>query len=211
MIRCQRMQAKIENGQYITSSKTGQLFLPHHEMSLRAHTFSDTELGTSLLSISELCNNGCIAFFTRDNVHVTKDGNTVLNSKKTFSDVLRHANFPAGEDPVAGSKVLRSNTDEAFTRFIHTSFGSPVLSTFLLEVRKEFLAAYPRLTPAMVTAYLSLTAATARGHLDQHKQGQDSTASEELDEDDITTDSKPKQIRTAYTKSFHSLTSRIRT
>ena len=52
----------------------------------------------------------------------------------------------------------------------------------------------------MVTAYLSLTAATARGHLDQQKQGQDTTASEELDEDDSTTGSKPKQLRTAYTK-----------
>ena len=149
------------NGQHITSSKTGQLFLPHLGTPLRAHIFFDTNLGTSLLSISEVCNNGCIAIFTRDNVHATKDGNTVLNSKKTFTDVLWHVNLPACQDPVAGSTVLGSNTDRAFTIFIHTSYGSPVLSTFLLAVRKGFVAAYPRLTPTMVTAYFRVCSANS--------------------------------------------------
>ena len=101
---------------------------------------------------------------------------------------------------MAGATVLKSDTDEAFTRFINRSFGSPVLSTFLLAVRKGFLSAYPRLTPSMVTAYLSLTAATARGHLDQHRQGQDSTAPEILDDNDTAPGSRSKNIRTAYTK-----------
>ena len=101
-----------------------------------------------------------------NNVHVTKDGNTVFNSEKDPSESLWHVNLPACQNALAGSAILRSDTDEAFTKFIYTYFGSPVLSTFLLAVRKGFLAAYPRLTPAMVSAYAPLTAATARGHLD---------------------------------------------
>ena len=164
------------------------------------HIFPDEVLDTSLLSISELCNNGCIATFSKNNVHVTKDGNTVFNSEKDPSESLWHVNLPACQNALAGSAILRSDTDEAFTKFIHTSFGSPVLSTFLSAVRKGFLAAYPRLTPAMVSAHVSLTAATARGHLDQHRQGLDSTASDDLDDNDTNTDPQPLSRRTAFTK-----------
>ena len=129
---------------------------------------------------------------------MSKDGNTVFNSEKNSSDSLWHVNLPAFQDPSAGSAILRSDTDEAFTKFVHTSFGSPVLSTFLHAARKGYLAAYPRLTPAMITAYLSLTAATARGHLDQHRQGLDSTASDDLDDKETKEASHPR--RTAYTK-----------
>ena len=164
------------------------------------HIFSDEVLDTSLLSISELCNNSCIATFSKNNVHVTKDGNTVFNSEKEPSESLWHVNIPACQDALAGSATLRSDTDEALTMFIHTSFGSTALSTFLLAVRKGFLAAYPRLTPAMLSAYLTLTAATARGHLDQHRQGLDSTASDELDNNETNTGSQPTSRRTAFTK-----------
>lgn len=192
------IRVTLPNGQNITSSKTGNLSLPHLQSTLRAHIFPDEVLGTSLLSISELCNNGCIATFSKNNVHVSKDGNTVFNSEKNSSDSLWHVNLPAVQDPSAGSAILRSDTDEAFTKFVHTSFGSPVLSTFLHAARKGYLAAYPRLTPAMITAYLSLTAATARGHLDQHRQGLDSTASNDLDDNETEEISHPR--RTAYTK-----------
>ena len=188
------------NGQTITSSKTGNLFLPHLNSPLQAHIFPDEELGTSLLSISELCNSGCIATFTKDNVHVSKDGYTVIDSKKPATESLWHVELPSCLHSVAGSAILRSDTDEAFTKFIHTSFGSPVLSTFLQAVRKGFLAAYPRLMPAMISAYLSPTAATARGHLDQHRQGQDSTSLDDLDDSDTNTNQQPKQRRTAFTK-----------
>ena len=194
------IRIKLPNGQNITSCKTGHLSLPYLQSPLRVHIFSDEVLDTSLLSISELCNNGCIATISKNNVHVTKDGNTVFNSAKEPSESLWHVNIPACQEALAGSATLRSDTDEAFTKFIDTSFGSPALSTFLSAVCKGFLAAYPRLTPAMVPAYLTLTAATARGHLDQHRQGLDSTASDELDNNETNTDSQLSSRRTAFTK-----------
>ena len=132
-------------------AKTGCLSLPHLQSLLRVHIFPDEVLDTSFLSISELCNNGCIATFSKNNVHVTKDGNTVFNSEKDPSESLWHVNLPACQNALAGSAILRSDTDEAFTKFIHTSFGSPVLSTFLSAIRKGFPAAYPRLTPTCLS------------------------------------------------------------
>ena len=121
-----------------------------------------------------------------------------FDSRKPPTDSLWHVNLPTYS--VAGSAILRSDTDEDFTKFIHTSFGSPVLSTFLQAVRKGFLSSYPRLIPAMIPAYLSPAATTARGHLDQHRQGQDSTSFEDLEDNDSNTTSQPQQRRTVSTK-----------
>ena len=194
------IRVSLPNGEIITSSKSGDLSLPHLDATLTAHIFPNDKLGTSLISISELCNNGCVATFTTDNAHVTKDGNTVLHSAKHSTDSLWHVHLPAGNAATAGSAILRSDTDKSFATFIHTSFGSPVLSTFLQAIRKGFLASYPRLTPAMDTTYLSLTAATARGHIDQHRQGLDSTASSEDEEAGSCPTDPPQPTRTAYTK-----------
>lgn len=71
---------------------------------------------------------------------------------------------------------------------------------FLQAIRKGFLASYPRLTPAMVTTYLTFTAATARGYLDQHWQGLDSTAPSEDDEVGSCPTDPPQPTRTAFTK-----------
>lgn len=105
-----------------------------------------------------------------------------------------------GNTVTAASAILRSDTDEAFATLIHTSLGSPALSTLLNAVRKSYLASYPRLTTNMITSYLSLTAATARGHLDQHRQGIDSTASHDISEDPDTAEHPPSPRGTTYTK-----------
>lgn len=78
----------LRNGEIITSSKSGDLSLPHLDATHTADIFPDDKLGTSLISISELCNNGCVTTFTTNNVHVTKDGNTVLHSAKHSADSL---------------------------------------------------------------------------------------------------------------------------
>jgi len=58
---------------------------------------------------------------------------------------------------------------------MHASFGSPVLSTLLRALRKGYLSSIPRFTAALVSKYSPYTVATATGHLDQRRQGLDST------------------------------------
>ena len=54
----------------------------------------------------------------------------------------------------------------------------------------------------MVTSYLSLTAATARGHLDQHRQGLDSTSTDEQSDDPEEVDHPPLPRGTVFTKTI---------
>ena len=192
----------LPNGDTISSSSAGDLWLPHLPVPLTAHIFPDASLDTSLVSISELCNNGCIATFTNEDMHVTKDGLTVLHHRKDKSDHLWNVQLPSPTAATSASAILRSDTDASFATFIHTTLGSPALSTLLRAVRKGYLSSYPRLTATMVTSYLSLTAATARGHLDQHRQGLDSTSLDDHPDDSDEADHPPLPRGTVFTKTL---------
>ena len=135
-------------------------------------------------------------------MRITKDGLTVLHHGKDNSDHLRNVQLVAPTDATAASAILCSDTDAAFATFIHTALGIPVLPTLLRAVRKGYLASYPRRTANSVTSYLSLTAATARGHLDQHRQGLDSTSMDDPSDDPEEVDHPPLPRGTVFTKTI---------
>ena len=90
-------------------------------------------------------------------------------------------------------------------KFTHAALGSPSLTTLAKAVRRGYLNSYPRLTSGMLTAHPLVTIATAQGHLDQHRQGQNSTAIpttifpiDDPDEDALPLDAP--QHPTAYTQ-----------
>ena len=66
--------------------------------------------------------------------------------------------------------TIKLDTDAEFVAFVHASFGSPPVATFLAAARAGWLDAYPRLTPSMIAANMPNSVATAKGHLDQTRQ-----------------------------------------
>ena len=69
----------------------------------------------------------------------------------------------------------KSSKDGDFVKFIHASFGSPALSTYTDAVRANYLPSLTRLTCAVLATNPPHTIPTALGHLDQVRQGQNST------------------------------------
>ena len=134
---------------------------------------------TSLLSVSEFCNVGCVATFTATSFCLTYRDMPVLQGTKPPDSKLWSVEIPTGathdstSTPVCNASHL--STDTSFVSFVHASLGSPVLSTFLNAVRLGYLATWPRLTTTIVLAHLPKTIATAKGHLNQRRQGLDST------------------------------------
>ena len=61
----------LPNGSTISSLGACSFSLPHIPHPLEAYIFADTELATSLVSISALCNAGCQATFTATAFSVT--------------------------------------------------------------------------------------------------------------------------------------------
>ena len=103
----------------------------------------------------------------------------VLHGTKSSTDKLWLVQLP-NSSTIDNPSQLQSNashlsSDAAFVSFVHASLGSPVYSTFIHAVRSGYLSTWPRLTAAIVNAHPPLTIATAKGHLNQHRQGLDST------------------------------------
>jgi hypothetical protein len=119
------IRVSLPNGEIITSSKSGDLSLPHLDATLTAHIFPNDKLGTSLISISELCNQGCVATFTTDNGN-TKDGNTVLQSSKLSADSLWHVHLPTGNAATAGVRLNTSCHLLAYATKVEKKLQAPV-------------------------------------------------------------------------------------
>ena len=70
---------------------------------------------------------------------------------------------------------------------MHASLGSPVYSTFLRAIRAGYLSSWLRLTTSIVLAHPPHTIATAKGYLNQLRQGLGSnktnSVSSTIDED----------------------------
>ena len=152
------------------------LDIPHLPQPLLSHVFSDSVLNTSLLSIVQLYQVGCVATFTATAVTITYDALTVLSGAPSSNSQLwiiqtPHLAFPSA---MVNAAVALS-TDAAFIKYAHAALGSPSLSTLTKAVQRGYFHLYPRLTASILSANLPTSMATAQGHLDQHRQGQDST------------------------------------
>ena len=64
---------------------------------------------------------------------------------------------------------------QKFVLFAHAALGSPSITTFINAINLGYFTHWPRLTAQLIRAHLPHTIATAKGHLNQHRQGVDST------------------------------------
>ena len=168
----------LPNGTQIQSISCGHFHFHNLPVPITAYIFPDTSLHTSLLSISELCNAGCLATFDANSFQLTYNDLPVIQGfkhadKKLWSVSLLSTTCDNNSNPQCNATKLTS--DASFVSFVHTSLGNPVFSTFIQAVRAGYLNSWPRLSTAIVLAHPPHTIATPKGHLNQHRQGMDST------------------------------------
>ena len=173
------ISVRLPNGTLIASISTNLLHLPNLPQSKIAYVFADNDLDASLISISNLCNLGCTATFTDTHCHIPYEDNNVLSTAKLASANLWHIPLPLPHAPMlrpAANATILLSSDRNFVAFAHAALGSPTLSTFLRAVKFGYLHHWPRLTTNLILAHPPHTIATAQGHLNQQRQGVDSTA-----------------------------------
>lgn len=182
------------NGTSIHSTRTVLLHLPPLPSPILIYVFSDHDLSSSLLSVSQLCNHGCHATFTNELFSITYGPVTLCSGPKSPSDTLwhvplsslhsHHIPLPLSLPPTLPSPSVHSSasattslsSDKQFVQFVHAALGCPVLSTFLAATKAGYLSSWPRLSSALILAHPPFTLATAQGHLNQRRQGLDSTS-----------------------------------
>ena len=154
-----------------TAIGTTHVALPSTSVSLPAHVFADDTLRTSLFSLTDIAHAGYDTQLNHTGLTISQHGYHVHFSPKTDTGWQ----LPILAPTAVANAVMSLPSDKAFVQFMHAAFGSPAISTFLRAARRGYLNTLPRLTAKMICTHKPISVATAMGHLDQQRQGLDST------------------------------------
>lgn len=198
-----KMAVGLPNGAIIHPMGTGWLPVHPSVAPIKAHIFGDKELDRSLISLSDYTNRDCKVELTKTAIEIlSPDGVVVLRGAKTPTDKLWTIDFadllPAAPsaacaiseshevpesvalllfaEPLTGRayNVVSHQYNADFVAYWHACMGSPPIKSFLQAVSRGYIN-IARLTTAMIRANLPHSIATAKGHLNLHKQGYRST------------------------------------
>jgi hypothetical protein len=177
---------QVANGETIETTK--HVIVPlAPELSTQAktgHIFDSLQSG-SLISIGQLCDDDCVALFSKYDVKIIKDGQVIILGKRNPNNGLWNIPLaPKAPMPLAPPKVLshsangairHAQTKQDLANFLHACAFSPVPSTFLRAVQRGHFQSWPGLTPSLITKHLSKSLATSKGHLRMIQQNIQST------------------------------------
>lgn len=177
----------------MASTTTGQLPLSPHlsPAAQTAFVLDDLKTGT-LISLSQLCDDDCIALFTKYNVKIIKDKRVIITGQPITNGLWT---IPIATPPShQANGILRMDkTKHDLALYHHATLGSPVKSTLLRAIRRGHLTTFPGLTTHLISKHLPASVATVLGHQDQEAQNLRSTKPSILqpDEEDVHSDIAP--------------------
>ena len=174
----------LPNNKHISSSHTTTLNIPGlSDNAKNAHVLPELK-SSSLLSIGQLCDDNCIAIFSKSKLHVAKKQKIILqgtrdpingmwnvplplqdNPSPTISNSITNRSIPPTTDMV--NYLGESNLLGDCINFLYAACFSPAKSTFIQAVEAGFLTTWPNLTPYNVKKYLLKSMPSAKGYLDQ--------------------------------------------
>ena len=154
----------------------------------------------SLLSMGQLCDDGCTVFLTQHNITIKKDNNIVLQGPRNRLDGLWDITLPSHPSKYTLNAIIRKDkTKFELIHYLHGVCWSPPVSTFRKAIKKGHFITWPGLSPhTTLLKHLTTTVATAKGHLDQERQNLQSTKIpyEELETDDDKFPMSPTPVKT---------------
>ncbi|KAI2504487.1 Reverse transcriptase (RNA-dependent DNA polymerase) [Fragilaria crotonensis] len=140
-----------------------------------AFVLDDLRTGT-LVSLAQLCDDDCLAIFTRYNVKILKHNTVIITGTRTPNGLW---SIPL-DVPLAhqANGILRlDESHEQLAIYHHTTLGSPAPSTLLRAIRRGHLTTFPGLTTQLISKHLPKSIATTLGHQDQEAKNIRSTRS----------------------------------
>jgi hypothetical protein len=187
----------LPNNQRIQASHTCQLALPQLPAGARqAHLFQN--LAHPLLSISQLCDQGCTATFDALQVRIERDGQLILHGQRdpttnlwaipllpTKAPTSHLMDKPLADQgpgccsfplPLAhANSAYHTTTQRDHVTFLHAACGYPVPTTWIQAIDRGHFATWPGLTSELVRKHLPKSIPTIKGHLHQQRQNIRST------------------------------------
>ena len=166
---------QLPNGHCIQSHATCTLAIPDvSPQAQQAHIFK--ELKHSLLSISQLCDNGCEAKFDSHTVTISKNNNSIIIGNRDPStglwtvDLNEHQ--PANHH---SNNIIQISEISDLTQFLHAACFSPTPSMLVKAINNGHFTTWPGFTAEAVTKHLPKSEATIKGRMDQRRKNIQST------------------------------------
>ena len=154
---------------------------------MQAHVFKGLT-NSSLISIGQLCDDGCVAVFDKKMLHVFKKGDVVLtgtrNSYDGLWDITITKNTGRSEippttteykKPTANVIIRADQTKTNLAEYLHKCAFSPTLSTLTKAISRGDLLTWPGVENLNFRKLIKNTLPTAKGHLDQERRNLQST------------------------------------
>lgn len=196
------------NGSIIQSSAQTQLNIPSIPSNATlVHLFPGLQ-SHSLLSIGQLCNEGCEATFRNDNVRITRNNLVLLEGMRDSATGLWMLPVPITTAIHGQANFVNAPTKTAeLVAFAHAALFSPSIAALRKAIDKHFLHDFPGLTSKSIREFPTHSIATAKGHLDQVRQNQRSTKTPQQpiqlmhieDDDDADDDINPEPLSSGLT------------
>ena len=138
----------------------------------------------SLISFGQLCDDDCQVLLDKYECRVTKNQKLIMQGWRNKNDGLW--DIPIGNLPLHRKDhppiqqriniiIRKDKTKLDLIRFLHASAFSPVKDTLIKAIKKNHFKSWPGLTAKLVRKSLPDSVATAKGHMNQERQGLQST------------------------------------
>ena len=171
------------NNEIIRSTTSGQLPIKKLSPTAKQAHVLPALTNTSLLSIGQLCNDDCIAIFTKTKMYILKQGQIILTGMRNYTDglwdVICKQSQQTSLNHTTTNKLniltSRDKTSYELANFLHACAGSPTIRTFQDAIRKNFLATWPGIHKLNMKFLIMDHTNISLGHLDQERKNIQST------------------------------------
>eukprot|EP00804_Cyclotella_cryptica_P001830 CCRYP_018403-RA/>CCRYP_018403-RA protein AED:0.65 eAED:0.23 QI:0/0/0/1/1/1/2/0/799 len=170
----------LPDGEVIQSTHVGNLNLPGlGDAATLAHVVPGLA-HSSLLSIKQLCDNGCHVIFTKKDCKVYRKAELMLEGKRhpaTGLWVVPTSNHKISAKPNtaftshAAHNAYQTSSRAKLVQFLHQCAFSPPPSTWIKAINNNQFSSWPGLTADAVRRYLPDSTATAIGHMKKTPAG----------------------------------------
>jgi len=139
----------------------------------QAFSLDSLKTGT-LISLAQLCDDDCIALFSRYEVKIIKHDKVIITGRRMSNGLW---SIPIADTPLhQANGILRTDKVKSeLARFHHATMGGPVPSTLLRAIRRGHLATFPGMTTNLISKHLPKSLSTTLGHQDQEAKNLRST------------------------------------
>jgi hypothetical protein len=166
------LSVNMPNGTTIQLSHTCDLLLANLPPQARKAHILPGLVHNSLISVGKLCDNGCNATFTQEQVTVSKNGKCVMyRSRDPRSRLWRVDLKQKFEAKHAQCNHAHDNSNQKdVINYLHAACFSPVKSTWITEIKIGHFTSWPGLTEHAVEKHLSKSTSTTKVRLNQQRK-----------------------------------------